>query len=258
MTTGSSASNSFGTILESNKVTMQEIENFKNENITTLKRNLSFVALTFLALILFGFFALQIITGAVALVVTLVSAVGGFYGYKYIQAMDPAIRQKIKNKALKTMVDEARKNAVQQLDNQILLNTQKLEDARQSRNKMGALIEQMKNSLYKSEATSPNYQRKQDMLERVKAAYEQVETSLEKAAKANRQFEKKVGEYKEMKEFTDLAQGAMDIFEGSSGMNIEEMLSLEAFKSIELDFTTSLVTIENSAKDLALTNSLDD
>ena len=64
--------------------------------------------------------------------------------------MDPVFRQKLKNLQLKKMYEEARANAVEQLDNRIITNQQRLAEAQKARNKMGALVESLKSEVQKN------------------------------------------------------------------------------------------------------------
>ena len=246
------APSSFSTVIAENKNTMAKIEEFRNEKLGTGKRNLIFAGMFVGGLFLTGLFALQIISGLFALICTVGTGVGAWYGIKYLKAMDPVIRQKWKNKALDMMVKEARENAIRQLDNHVLENTERLAKARNSRDKMGGLVEKLKAKLAQTDPSASTYERKKQMLDRVENAYEQIKTCLEKAARANQEFEQKVRDYKELDAFNQMANSAMSIFDEVGGTNLREMLSLEAFESIEDSFHTSLIAIENNAADMTL------
>ena len=239
----------FGQILESNKNEMTQIQEFKKAPISVKPRNIAFGGMVLGSGLLFILFASQIITGMFALILTVGTAVGGYYGLRFLKSMDPLIQQKTKNAKLKWMVREARKNAVYQLDNQIVLNKQRLSAARQARDKMGALVAQMESKINPANEGTPNYKRKVAMLQKVDNAYQQMRLNLDKGAKANEDFKKKVREYKDMDSFASLADEAMSLLGSSGAKELEEMLSLESFNEIEMNFNTAIVQIENSARD---------
>lgn len=248
MKTGSS----FSTILQSNKHETARIEQFRNEKISTKPRNLVFGGLVVAGVFTIGLFALQIITGVLALVVTGAACVGAWWGLGFVKKMDPLIRQKTKNMQIKWMVEEARKNAISQLENQVIDNAGRLSVARDARDKMGAAIETMKSSLDSSKSDNPMHTRKLEMVARVQKAYDIMCDNLDKGAVANQQFKTKVAEYKEMERLSQMAVSAMSFFDSGSAAELSNMLSLEAFGQIESDFNEAIVNIENSANDMAL------
>ena len=64
--------------------------------------------------------------------------------------------------------------------------------------------------------------------------------------------EQKVNDFREMDRFNREAGAIMAIYEKDGDNTLNDMLSLEAFASIEDDFNTALVSIENSAQDANL------
>lgn len=242
----------FSAILENNKAEMTKIDDFRNQKITALKRNLIFGGMGFCIFIFFILFASQILSGVLALFTTVVLALVAFFGIRFLKAADPLIRQKTKNLVLKKMVEEARRNAVQQLDNQVLENSKRLKRARQARDKMGAAVQNLRSKINPENKGTPIYEKKVEMLRKVELAYEQIKEMLQKGAAANKKFEQKVAQYKDMESFASDVQEAMSFFENSGGMQLEEMLSLEAFGQIEQEFNVALVSIENKTQDMQL------
>lgn len=242
---------SFGSILDTNKKEMSRIESYKNEKISTTPRNLAFAGLSVAGLFMAGIFAFQIISGILAIVTVVGVGVGGFLGLRWLKKMDPVIKQKTKNAQLKFMMDEARKNAIYQLDNKVISNAQRLQDARGARNKMGASIENLRRKINPANVGKPAHTQKTAVVNRLQEAYEQVIINLEKAAVANTAFEEKVKEYKDMEAFALVAGEAMAMFENNGGNQLEDMLSLAAFDHIDSEFSTALISIENSARDMA-------
>ena len=247
-----SKTSSFESILSSNKQKISDIEKLKNSVIGGGKRNILFVVMT---VVLFGFtsmFALQIISGIFAAVLAVVVGLVGFYGTRILKQFDPVFQQKLKNKKIELMVSEARENAVFQLDNQVIENRQRLADGREARDKMGAQIEMLRSQLKPENEGKPIYERKKKILLRLEKAYSQIKSNVNKAARANTAFEKKVHDYKEMEKFASAAAEAMALFSTSGDDKLEEILSMEAFGQIESDFNEALIEIENSASDMAL------
>lgn len=242
----------FLTVLKNNENTMRDIEAFKQAPISRKAQTMIFTGITVGGLILASVLAMQIITGALALAVMGIVLVGGFMGIRALRAADPLIQQKTKNYILKKMYEEARINAVSQLDNQVLVNHQKLIDARKSRDKMGALVEDLKTKISSLAPASGNLVKMQGILARVEAAYTIICNNVDKAQLVNADFEIKVKDYKDLDSFSKLAGEALSIFDGSDKM--AEMLSLESFKHIDSEFNIALVSIENSARDMELEN----
>lgn len=242
--------NGFSSVLSENKKEMEKIDEFKNKPITTTTRNIIFGCTVTGTLLFFILFASQIITGVFALMFTVVFGVGALFGIRFLKMADPLIKQKIKNKILEEMVNEARKNASRQLDNQVIINRTRLEAARDARNKMGAAVKRLKSMINPENKGKPSYEKKMEMLVKVEEAYNQVKGMLERGAEANRQFEEKVTEYKDMERFASEVNSAMAYFKGSGGKQLEDILSLEAFTHIEEEFNYALVTIENQTSDM--------
>lgn len=240
----------FSSIIDNNKQEMNRIEDYKREKISATPRNLAFVGISFVGLIVASFLALQIITGVLALITVAVTGVAGFFGMKWLKHLNPIMKQKMKNKQLKIMMEEARKNAIQQLENQVIDNAGRLGEARQARNKMGSSIEKLKSKVDPANKGKPIYDKKMEVIQRLETAYIQVKENLDKAAKANIAFEMKVKDYKDMEAFASEAGAAMALFEATSDSKLEEMLSLEAFNHIDDEFSTALISIENSARDM--------
>ena len=242
----------FSKVLQGNADAMKKIDEFKNKAISAVPRNVIFACICLGSFVLFMLFASQILSGIVAMVAVVVTGVGGFFGLRALKMADPLIKQKMKNKVLDEMIKEARRNATRQLDNQVIENARRLARAESARDKMGALVMSLKAKINPKNEGKPIYQRKMKMLKTVEAAYEQVKTMLERGRKANREFEQKVLEYKDMESFTDDVQVAMSLFQETGGSKLDDMLSLEAFTHIEREFNEALVSIENQTADMAI------
>lgn len=240
----------FSLILAENKREMRRIDEFKNAPVSTNARNLVFAGGALGGLVLVGAIATQIITGAVALVVAGAGVAALVYGARAVRNYDPVIQQKMKNHRVDLMTKEARKRALAQLRNQVVLNAERLEMARASRDKVGAQIEKLKEMTKAGRKLSPAYrERMESMLGKLTTAYGVMCTNIDNAAGAKAAFEQKVNEYAEMERFSAMAD---DIMTSITGNKMEDMLTLEAFDAIETDFHTAMVSIENSTRDTKL------
>lgn len=253
---GTTQNEGFDMLVKSGQNRIDEIEKFKNTSVSGAKRNIAFVGVSLCLLFLIGLFALQIISGIIAIIFTVVAGLGGIYGIKIVRQLDPVFQQKLKNKKLEMMVSEAKEKAIFQLDNQVLENQQRLVEARKARDAMGAQIAILKGQMDSSDKSSSNHARKRQILDRLELAYGQIKANVVKAAQANSNFENKVNEYKEMQRFADAASEVMQLFSSSGDDKLQDMLSLESFGQIETDFNSALIEIENSASDMTLDESL--
>jgi len=241
----------FSSIFTSNKQKLEQIKKYESAPIGTTPRNLVFVGMIGFTLILSIMFAAQIIQGVFALVLVLGTGVGGFFGLRFLKAMDPVIRQKTKNLKLSLMKEEAHKNAVHQLDNQVLVNAERLKKARSARDQTKALVGEMESKLNETDPNSSIYKNMKEMLDKVSTAYEIIAVNIDKGAQANKEFEKKVEEYKSMDRFAKLAAQAMGNLGGGAD-KLDEMLSLEAMGAIDTNFNSSMAMIENTARDMEI------
>ncbi|GAB0154634.1 hypothetical protein [Marinobacterium sp. BA1] len=242
----------FHQVLQSNSSSLSRIETMRKAPITNTGRNLVFGGLALGSIVGVGIIAFQIIAGVAALAFAAVTCTGLYFGLKYLKAMDPVIKQKLKNHQIKSMVEEARKNAVAQLDSIVLDNEQKLASARAARDRMGASIEQLRSMLDPTNAGKPAYEQKLKMLERIEKAYVVVLENMDKAAVSHKAFKEKVREFKDLERFSVMAAETLSLIKGTEQSDLEEMLSLASFQQIETDFSESIISIENYARDLVV------
>jgi hypothetical protein len=239
----------FTAVVNDTESRMMEIEAYKNKPISGTPQKIGFFVLVAIGLLMASLFVFQILTGIFALIMMGVTAVGFWLGWQYVKRLDPIIQQKSRNWQLKKLIEQARKEAVYQLDNQVLDRHQKLKSAREARDKMGALVMGMKDKINRGDPTSPSIAKMQGILSKVQEAYDTVLVNLDKAKIANEEFEQKVQEYKDLDTFSQMAGEAMGVFDSSANGKLQEMLSLEAFKHIDSEFNTAIISIENSARD---------
>lgn len=244
----------FASILQENDTKMRSIKAYEKAQISTKARNIAFAGMTLGTMFILGLFAVQIIQGVFSLVVAGAFCIGSYFGLRFLKSMDPLIKQKTKNFKIEQMVKEARIHSIAQLDNQVLKNHKRLQTAREARDQMGALVEGLRSKIDPANVGKAMHTKKTELLNRVKTSYDKIVVNVDKAAATNKIFEEKVKDYKEMDAFAELANAAMSCI-GSAGVDkLDEMLSLSAFEQIETDFNSSLISIENSARDMAIDN----
>jgi len=247
--TESVSSSGFSTILQKNKDDINQIKTFQNMPVTTKARNIAFTSIVVGSLFFTGLFALQIIQGLFALVMVGCLGVGSFFSLRFLKAMDPAIQQKTRNYRIKVMTEEARKNSISQLDNQVLLKNDQLKAARKSRDNIGAMLKGIESEFRKSDPTSQYHSQKEQLYNTVKTAYEKVVVNVEKAKCDIDEFTEKVNEFKKMEKFSKLINKTLSAL-GSTNVDLDSILSLAAFEQIEDNFNNALVGIENASRDL--------
>ncbi|MBF9003601.1 MULTISPECIES: hypothetical protein [Vibrio] len=244
---------SLAQFVEQSNTRIAEIKKEKDAPINLKARNFGFALLCILGLVLASFIALQIIAGTVALLVGFIGIAVMFYGLRYLKMNDKHIKQKMRNHIVANMIEEARTHKIETLTNLVIDSKARLDGAREARNKMGGYVERIKAKLNESDKSSSSYQTKLNMAGRVEQAYSQVCINVEKAGEAHKALAKKVEDYKEMAEFSDIVGDAM-AFANQNNDSIDEMLGMEAFAAIEQDFQSAMVSIENSVSDYAIDN----
>ena len=244
----------FATLVEDSNKRIAEIKNEQNAPVTATARNLGFLGFTLVGLMLLGTIVFQIISGVVALAVGVGTILAMIYGFRYLKAADPLIKQKMRNHVLKKMIEEAKTNKIETLSNWVLSSAEKLRVAREKRDQAGGLIEEFSQIAAKSDPNSANHATKLKMYEKSKKAYEIIQQQVEIAGIKHKELEVKVQDYKEMARLSDKFNNVMQILRGSDNQDLEEMLGMEAFAAIDEEFNNALVSIENSAADIAIDN----
>ncbi len=243
-------------IISTTETKLHQIQEMGSKPISKSAQAVGFGVLAVSTVVVASILAFHIITGILALAVTGAAAVGLWAGWSYVKRMNPVYQLKLRNHVMNKMMNEAREQAIAQLNNEVKSRHARLIASRDARDKMGAMISNMKEKLSQALREGSDVAVKmQGILSRVEPAYEIVKINLDKAATANKQFEIKVQDYKDLKEYADMAGEAMAMFDSSESTKLQEMLSLESFRSIDADFTTAIVSIENSARDMAIDQS---
>ena len=244
----------FTAVLDNTDQKLKQLQAFKNQPISALPQKLMLTGVAVGTVVVVSMMAIHIITGMLAIGAMALTGAGLFVGYYKIKALAPSLQQKSRNESLKRMVEEARKNAVYQLDNEVLSRRAKLSAARKARDDMGGFVETMRSGLAKTDPSSSTFARKEEILNRTNSAYLLMSENLDKVGQSVKQFELQVKDYKDLNEYANMAGDAMAIFNANDDSKLQEMLSLEAFRQIDADFNSGIVSIENAARDMNIDN----
>ncbi|SEG14167.1 hypothetical protein [Marinobacterium lutimaris] len=242
-----------GALVEQSNDRIAQIKHEQGVKITDRARNLGFLAFCLVGVGLVGLMAFQIIAGTFALLVGFGGLAFMFYAIRYLKMNDKHIKQKMQNRVIANMIEEAKTHKIETLTNLVIDSRNRLDAAREARNKMGGYVEKIKARLNESDQDSSSYATKVQMAERVESAYEMVCGNVDRAGAAHKALTKKVEEYKEMAEFSDIVGDAMAFAKSNTG-TLDEMLGMEAFAAIEQDFQEAMVSIENSVSDFEIDN----
>lgn len=243
---------SFTDVLQNTEKQKALIKEEQHKPITMTARNLTFAGLTVGGGLMFIMFATQIITGIAALVLTATVGIGGFLGIRFLKTMDPLIRQKTQNAKTKWMMEEARRNSIEQLQNLVLKRRGKLTDGRAARDKMKGFVQKISDGVDGADESSSMYKKQIKMLKTAEGACIKMSTNIDSIAKSNKLFEVKVEEFRKMDKMNEIFAEAMALFGSTVDDHIDEMLSLEAFDSIETDFNQAVISMDAIAHDMQI------
>lgn len=233
----------FQDVFNQSKNKIAEIQSERDKKVTSLGRNLTFGGLGFLMVLFIGAIGLQLITGVIAIFVTVVFGLLSFFLLKHARKLDPLIAQKVKNYVLEQQLKEAQENNIIQLQNILLARKNKLDLGYKARTEMKGYLNKLKMKLDNSDSSDMYYNQKVELYKKVELACKNNGEVLKKAKASLEQFEKKVHHYKDMTEFTKIANKAMSALDND---HLEEMLSLEAFSTIETDFCNAMAELDTS------------
>lgn len=233
----------FVSVINDSKQQIANIRKEKNTPVTTTGRNLAYAGLGLFTLFFVGMIAMQIIAGVFAIFATVVFGTLSFLILKHAKKLDPLIAQKTKNFVLEQQLKEAQKNNVVQLKNILLSRHNNLDEAYQARTELGGYLKKLKFKLDQTDKDDTYYSQKKSMYESVEKAFENNGKVLQQAKLSLQEFEKKVRSYESMSEFSAIAGKIAAALETD---NLEEMLSLEAFNSIETEYCNAMAALDTS------------
>lgn len=245
MEASKSGSMNFSDVISKSQDRIESIKKERDTKTTSTMRNVIFGSATLASLLIAGMLVLQILTGVFALTVTGLFGLGAFFVLKNFKKYDKLVAQKIKNHVLGEQLKEAQKNNIIQLKNTVLDRKDRLQEGIQAHNKMGGYVSKIKLKVDNADPSNPFNAQTEAMYERVSKAYDLNKERLLKAKKAIDEFEQKVYHYEGMAEIAEMASKAMATIANNE---LEDMLSLEAFNSIDNDFCEAMVGLENAVE----------
>jgi len=236
-------------------VSLTEIDNkYKNEieaikNPSQLKRYAVYGGLTLGVGIVGIMFASQIITGAFALILAGVTAVGGWYGAKFIKNMDPVIQKKMANHKIKKMLEMAQTEKIETLENYAISIKEKLkmisELRKKAKSKEYKYQDKIKNS--NDEKLNKLYS---DLLNKIRMASNNLDIIYEKAKEQDKTLQNELKILREKQEFIKDTADIINFLEDESGKYMDELLAMTASNQIETEFNEILVSLENISENL--------
>ena len=235
----------FKEVLEKSEERINNIKTKRDSPTTHTTRNLVFGGGVLLSVMFAGMLALQVITGIIALALTGVFGLAAFFVVKNFKKYDKLVAQKIKNHVLSEQLKEAQKNNIVQLKNTVLSRKERFKVGLENHNKMGGFVAKIKMKVERCEPDNPFKAQNEKIYERVSKAYAMNKERLKKAQEAIDTFEKKVYHYEGMAEVAEYASKAMASIANNE---LEDMLSLAAFDSIDTDFCEAMVGLENAVE----------
>lgn len=240
---------------DKSKDLIDEIKKKNEQGVSATPRNILFGIMIVAGLLFAGAMALKIVTGTIALVVTIIAGVGLFMGLRFLKSADPLIKQWTQNIVLAKMIENAKSYKIETLSNRVINSYNLLKEKREKRDNLKGFVSKLKRKLDESDKDASTYPKKVEMFESVSKGCDIVTKNVDIAGEVHKNLEKKVAEYKDMDEFTGIITNAMSLITENGGQKLEEMLSMEAFNEIENEFNTAMAQIDNSVRDFETDNS---
>ena len=212
------------------------------ENPSAATRNKMALITGGILLVLTFMFSAQIISGILALAMLVVGIPILIWAFIALRKADPYIKQKLDNELLKLRVNEASKNRIEQLSNDLIARREKIETAKKARAKMLGQIKTLEKQLKEANPTSSFYNNMKEQFDKFQKAVDLIKDKIQASIIATDKFEDKVKEYKQYHKFTQTAQELTAALKGDS--TLENMLTDVAFEAIDNDFNTAMADID--------------
>jgi len=230
-----------------NDADIQKIKDLEGKTFNVKQRNMLMAGGIVGLFILCIMFSAQIISGIGALIVLVIGLPLAFWLGNLIRKADPLIQQKTNNFLLKKATEEAAKNSIQQLDNDLLSKKEKVQTARTKRDEVLGQIKTLEKNIGDMSSSSEFRPKMEKTLETFKTAYAIFAKGIKEADKATKVFEGKVAEYKIYVKFTESAEAIAKAMNSEDSLG--DLLSTVAFDAIDQQFNTALSAIENMELD---------
>lgn len=226
---------------------MENIDKIKQlqhsaENPSAATRNKLAIGLGVILLVLSIMFSTQIISGVLAFAMLIIGLPTLIWVFIALRKADPLIKQKLDNELLKLMVNEASKNRIEQLSNDLIARRNKIESAKQARTKMLGQVKTLEKQLKAASPDSSFYINMKEQFDKFEKAVDIIKVKIQTSVEATDKFEDKVKEYKQYHKFTQTAQELTAALKGDS--TLENMLTDVAFEAIDNDFNGAMAEID--------------
>ena len=229
----------------------QEITNLQNMDLSSTRpQTMVLCGLGVGAVLLSGMFITTIISGIFAIVLTAGAGFGGWICLKNIKTLEPAMREKARNKILEMRIAQAKEKSMIHLQNQVLDNTAKMDAAKVSTQKIQAQVMSLSDAFDKADPTRKSYKKKRETLDMVKVAAEAAVKAYRNALAKNKEFELEVEDHRSLAKFNDAAGDIVALLNKSGGKGIDDILNITAFESISDSFNESIVAINFGAAEI--------
>jgi hypothetical protein len=212
------------------------------ENPSSATRNKLALITGGILLVLTFMFSTQIVSGILALAALIVGIPILIWAFIALRKADPYIKQKLDNELLKLRVNEASKNRIEQLSNDLIARREKIETAKKARAKMLGQIKTLEKQLAEASPTSSFYKNMKEQFDKFQKAVDLIKDKIQASIIATDKFEDKVKEYKQYHKFTQTAQELTAALKDDS--TLENMLTDVAFEAIDNDFNTAMADID--------------
>jgi hypothetical protein len=233
----------FQQVLADSQDKLKNIRVSRDLPVTATARNVVFGGVGVGLVLMAGMFVFQIVAGMFAIMTAVVFGGVSLLAIRHMRKLDPLIAQKVKNYVLEQQMKEAQENNIIQLQQIVLSRKNQLDAGLTARAEMGGHLNKLKMNLDKSDTGNSFYVQKQDMYLKVEKAFAHNKVMLQNATDSLKEFEAKVYHYKDMAEFSKIAGKAMAALDNN---HLDDMLSLEAFGTIETEFCTAMSQIDTT------------
>lgn len=173
-------------------------------------------------------------------------------GWGFIQAL-PLLGQKWENKLLGLRKAEARKNPIEQLQNNLIFKAQQLKAFKDGIENIGAQIGSLETSLKEQSRKDPDDDLSEQYaaLAKMKDFYERRKGNYAVAYKALEDYKKAIERAKFKYGFGTAAQGIANAMNDNDAKTLmENMLADEAFKSVDHQFNAAFAALDMDSLEL--------
>lgn len=179
-------------------------------------------------------------------------AITAAIGFAFIQSL-PYLGQKLENKLLGLRKKEARENPIEQIENNVIRKSQQLKAFRDGLELIGGQIGSLSSSLKNQKQHDPteDFSDQEEAIEKMQLYYQIKKNSYAEAMQALQDYKKAVDRAKFKFGFGTAAAGIAQAMNASDAETLmQNMLSDESFKAVDLKFNTAFATLDMDTLEL--------